>query len=436
MIILLILMLWLMSVGLRVTSSGINSIHKINNRAVDKNVDDEKDKNTLKKVNDLSHKISSKAMKTLRRVLDLIRHILTAILPLVLILDIGVFAIVTVAAGGYLTLLEDYKGSPHSSYNTSSEEASGKTKILLVGDSRTVQLGMTVFGMNTKNDTDGLPCVIGGTTSGDYLYSKGSMGLTWMKQHIADIDAQVDSKTSVVINMGVNDCSSSTSADDYIAYINNKVKDWKAKGADVYFVSVNPINDSLARNNGYSVTNSMVEDFNKALKEGLSSDVKYIDTYSEVKSLVIDKKETADGIHYNKVVYEKIKEIIWGKAKSNNVSSGKGVDIIKEAEKYVGKLPYVWGGTSLETGADCSGFICAIYEKFGYNLWENRVTLSKVGKEVKSIDEAQAGDILVYNGHVALYDGNGGRIHAPQTGMMVSHDTNLGNYYAIRRVIE
>lgn len=118
------------------------------------------------------------------------------------------------------------------------------------------------------------------------------------------------------------------------------------------------------------------------------------------------------------------------------VGSATGVNIIKEAEKYVGKLPYVWGGVSLETGADCSGFVCAIYEKFGYDLWDSRTDLVTVGSAVSSIDDAQAGDILIYSGHVALYDGNGGRIHAPQTGEMVSHDTNLGNYTAIRRVID
>ena len=118
------------------------------------------------------------------------------------------------------------------------------------------------------------------------------------------------------------------------------------------------------------------------------------------------------------------------------VGSATGVNIIKEAEKYVGKLPYVWGGVSLETGADCSGFVCAIYEKFGYDLWDSRTDLVTVGSAVSSIDDAQAGDILIYSGHVALYDGNGGRIHALQTGEMVSHDTNLGNYTAIRRVID
>lgn len=109
--------------------------------------------------------------------------------------------------------------------------------------------------------------------------------------------------------------------------------------------------------------------------------------------------------------------------------------VVEEADKYVGWLPYVWGGTDLTSGVDCSGFVCAIYEKFGYNLWGIRTDLINAGREV-SLEEARAGDIIVYNGHVAIYDGAGGKIHAPQTGYMVTHDYGIGNYRSIRRVIE
>lgn len=331
MILLLILILWLISLSLRITSSGVNAIHKINNRVVDKGIKDVKPKKAVKKVSNIANKASKTVFRLIRMVIDTFRHLLSLLLPLVLVFDIIVFILLS-SVGGFLLLFEseNAKSSGGSNFYSNSEGVSdtGKSKILLIGDSRTVQLGMTVFGMSTSNDTDGNPCVIGSTSSGDYLYSKGSMGLNWMKQEESNIDKQVDSNTSVVVNMGTNDCYSSSSAGNYIAYLNDKAKDWQSKGADVYFASTNPINDSLASSNGYSVRDSHVVSFNTAVKEGLDSSIKYIDTYSEVKSLVIDKKETGDGIHYNKPVYEKIKEKIWGVAKSSN-SDGKLKDNFK-----------------------------------------------------------------------------------------------------------
>lgn len=110
--------------------------------------------------------------------------------------------------------------------------------------------------------------------------------------------------------------------------------------------------------------------------------------------------------------------------------------VLEEALRYVGRIPYVWGGTDLSSGVDCSGFVCAIYDRFGVNLWGIRTDLYLAGVEVPSIEEAQAGDILCYPGHVAIYDGNGGRIHAYDEGYMIMHDYNIDGYYTIRRVIE
>lgn len=110
--------------------------------------------------------------------------------------------------------------------------------------------------------------------------------------------------------------------------------------------------------------------------------------------------------------------------------------VLEEALRYVGLIPYVWGGTDLSSGVDCSGFICAVYERFGVNLWGVRTDLYLAGIEVPSIEEAKAGDILCYPGHVAIYDGNGGRVHAYDEGYMVMRDKNIDGYYTIRRIIE
>lgn len=100
--------------------------------------------------------------------------------------------------------------------------------------------------------------------------------------------------------------------------------------------------------------------------------------------------------------------------------------VVAYALQFVGN-PYVYGGTSLTHGTDCSGFTLSVYAHFGYGL--NRVSADQAynGVEV-SIDSLLPGDLLFYSnggrgiGHVALYIGNGQVVHAstPATGIKIS----------------
>ena len=92
------------------------------------------------------------------------------------------------------------------------------------------------------------------------------------------------------------------------------------------------------------------------------------------------------------------------------VGSGTGAEVAEYALQFVGN-PYVWGGTSLTNGADCSGFIMSVYAQFGYSLPHSSFSMRKSGMGV-SLKDAQAGDIICYSGHVALYIGNGRIVHA------------------------
>lgn len=111
-----------------------------------------------------------------------------------------------------------------------------------------------------------------------------------------------------------------------------------------------------------------------------------------------------------------------------------GKKIAKFACQYVGN-PYVAGGTSLTNGADCSGFTYRVYQEFGYSLPRTSYQQRSAGTGV-SYEEAQPGDLICYEGHVALYIGGGYIVHASsaKTGIKVSR-AQYRTILAVRRII-
>ena len=114
----------------------------------------------------------------------------------------------------------------------------------------------------------------------------------------------------------------------------------------------------------------------------------------------------------------------------------KGQTVAEFAQRFVGN-PYVWGGTDLNRGADCSGFIGSIYRSFGYKLPRSSSELRSAGRKV-SYSQKQPGDIICYNGHVAMYIGNGKIVHASnrRTGIKISPRANYRRIVCVRRVVE
>lgn len=80
----------------------------------------------------------------------------------------------------------------------------------------------------------------------------------------------------------------------------------KYKNSKIIIVSVNPIDDNLAKQHGYEPTNSQVKSFNKKLKKNLKNGIIYCDTYSQIEKNL----KTSDGIHYEDSTYKKIYETI------------------------------------------------------------------------------------------------------------------------------
>ncbi|MCH5275759.1 MAG: SH3 domain-containing protein [Lachnospiraceae bacterium] len=111
-----------------------------------------------------------------------------------------------------------------------------------------------------------------------------------------------------------------------------------------------------------------------------------------------------------------------------------GVAVAEYALQFVGN-PYVYGGTSLTNGADCSGFVMSVYANFGVSLPHSSKSDRSQGYAVDSLENAQPGDLICYSGHVALYIGNGQIVHASnsRTGIIVSN-ADYKKILAIRRI--
>ncbi len=100
------------------------------------------------------------------------------------------------------------------------------------------------------------------------------------------------------------------------------------------------------------------------------------------------------------------------------------MEVCEYAQQFVGN-PYVWGGTSLTNGADCSGFTLSVYKKYGVSLPHSSRAQANCGTRV-DLSEVQPGDLIFYGGkrihHVAMYIGNGQVVHAQsaKTGIRIS----------------
>ena len=121
-------------------------------------------------------------------------------------------------------------------------------------------------------------------------------------------------------------------------------------------------------------------------------------------------------------------------SKSYSAPSGSdGSSVVAYGAQFVGN-PYVYGGSSLTNGTDCSGFVMSVYAAFGVSLPHSSSALRSVGYGV-SYDEMQPGDIVCYSGHVGIYAGNGQLLHAStyKTGITYSN-VNYKQILAIRRI--
>ena len=122
--------------------------------------------------------------------------------------------------------------------------------------------------------------------------------------------------------------------------------------------------------------------------------------------------------------------------KSYSAPSGSnGQAVVNYASQFVGN-PYVYGGSSLTNGTDCSGFVMSVYAQFGISLPHSSSAMRSVGYGVSTSD-MQPGDIICYSGHVAIYMGNGQIVHASNArdGIKVSDNAAYRTITSVRRLV-
>lgn len=178
-------------------------------------------------------------------------------------------------------LIEDDSDTDDGDKDKDDEKKASINRVVYIGDSRTE--GLRDINSDSKNT----------------FICLSSMGYDWMlSTAFPQAESYASSGTAFVILMGVNDLYHQNS---YISAINQKAAEWKKKGAVVYFASVGPV-----QNDPYT-SNSEIESFNRALKNGLSSDVGYIDLYGELNK---SGYQTVDGTHYTNAVSKNILSFI------------------------------------------------------------------------------------------------------------------------------
>lgn len=121
-------------------------------------------------------------------------------------------------------------------------------------------------------------------------------------------------------------------------------------------------------------------------------------------------------------------------AAASSEGSAMGKAVVDYATQFVGN-PYVYGGSSLTNGTDCSGFVMSVYANFGVGLPHSSSAMRSRGSDVGGLANAQPGDIVCYSGHVGIYAGNGQIVHAStsKTGIIVSN-ASYRTVLSVRRI--
>ncbi|MDO4796731.1 MAG: hypothetical protein Q4A01_01790 [Coriobacteriales bacterium] len=176
-----------------------------------------------------------------------------------------------------------------------------RAHMVFVGDSRTVCMYEALYGgmYNSLYTTD---------SQGNIWSAEVGVGYSWMvSQGVPYVESRIGADTSVIVLLGINDGPSTSTWSSYVSYLNNKARDWTARGASVYYSSITPVGLHTGIDSDGTDSNSgNISSWNASMRAGLSKDVTYLDTFHAI----IGNYRTADGLHYDTDTSRRLYEYI------------------------------------------------------------------------------------------------------------------------------
>ena len=259
-------------------------------------------------------------------------------------------------------------------------------------------------------------------------YQQEKAELEGMKQEYeaesVNLQTAIDERKATSANYDNEIAYAQQMANEYAALIQQQQAEIEyleqTKGSRRAQVDGNEVDASEAAENGdvvYDEDGNEVDASEVAAENEYSEDDYEYDEYGNV----IDSSNTVDPSEYE--------------SSYDSSYSGSGSSVVDYATQFVGN-PYVWGGTSLTNGADCSGFVQSVYKNFGVDLPRTSYEQQNAGTEV-SYEDAQPGDLICYGGHVAIYMGDGKIVHASNAkdGIKISDNAAYRTILSVRRLV-
>ena len=264
-----------------------------------------------------------------------------------------------------------------------------------------------------------------------YMYENGNASV-WTTLAEASEMSEVLNRVEYVNNVYDYDRNQLTEYQNTVQEVKDLTEKLDLEMIEMEELQANMNEQQMALETLIAESSARMENFNSQLANASSLAKKYAKTIKQQNSII--SKQEAVIKEERRKEEEKKNEGLTGGSNPSYSTNISGSDVVNYACQFVGN-PYVYGGTSLTKGCDCSYFVKACYGNFGISLPRTSYQQRRVGQAV-SYSNAKAGDIICYAGHVAIYMGDGKIVHAANAKQGICYGTaTYRTIITVRRVL-